>query len=186
MNDPHDDLSEHPDLAATSAAMRADLARGAGRGDARRGRGLAAPADTGRPAARAHAPRRRHDRHGRSVAASSASSRRSATDVLALRTASGRDRRAPRRRRIAFEYDGHDARARRRSPRLRRGRVDRFRAALLVREQDAQRAARDRSPNRTGVNGALPVGADHVVLSDAGYRVRRAAGERRLGEPAPD
>ena len=53
-------------ISATRARRCAPTWRaGAGSGDARRGRGLAPPADAGRPAARAHAPRRRDHRHGR-------------------------------------------------------------------------------------------------------------------------
>jgi hypothetical protein len=159
--DSHDDLSEHPDLAATGAAMRAawrEEQEAATRDAAEDWQHRQTLADR----LRAHM----HRGDGLTV---TVLGRRLVgfveevgEDVLALRTASGRIdvHVAPS---IAFEY-AVTSPAREGGHRGTDAVGGSFRAALLVREQDA-RALLGTIADPDGRAGHLRVGGDHVVLT---------------------
>ena len=158
VNDPHDDLSQHPDLADDERGDARRVARGAGSGDARRGRGLAAPPDADRPSARAHAPRRRRctvtvvgrrlvglRRGGRRRSARAAQPRRVASTCTSRRRS--RSRSTSRRRHVKAATAGPTPPA------------DRFRHALIARERGCRACslgtrARSRRPRRARSSSA--------------------------------
>ena len=163
--------------------MRADVARGAGSRDARRGRGLAAPR-TLVDRLRAHMHRGDGiDGHGRSVAALVGIVEEVGDDLLALRTrrraASTCTSRRASRSRYAVTAPAREGghRGTRRGRRI----ASAPRCSCASRMRDV--TARDCCTIRTGVDGPLSVGADHVGAHDAGSELVGAAGERRLGVP---
>jgi hypothetical protein len=178
----HDDLSQHPDLAATSATMRA----------AWREEQEAATRD----AAEDWQHRltlvdrlRAHMHRGDGVTVAVLGRRfvgfveEVGDDVVALRTASGRIdmHLVPT---IAFEY-AVTSPAREGGHRGTDAVGGSFRAALLVREQDA-RVLLGTAADPDGRAGRLRVGADHVVLTTPDTEVAVPLASLGWVCPAPD
>jgi hypothetical protein len=167
MSDPPDGLPEHPDLADTSAAMRAEW----------RAEQEAATRDAVEDWALRQTLEdrlRAHMHRGDDVAITVVGHRIAGTaeevgpDLLALRTQAGRvDVHLTATIPFWFEVATRATEGGHRGSDAAGGR---FRAALMMRGTDARVALGTRD-HPDGIDGSLVVGADHVVLTRAGSEI---------------